>query len=150
MSFHRLQVEACKASSCLFKNDSTGCFRSTLNNFISVNQGDAACRLMLFHCKTIVAISIPVMFFYWNTEKYRNRFMCQWIFMNLFQQYSTAFVCKWFASFFKRRKKSCIIFSIESMALQRWADCEIFQSESNPDPQNFWKSLVRSSPDPPI
>jgi len=33
---------------------------------------------------------------------------------------------------------------------QRWADCEIFQSESSPDPQNFWKSSVRSSPDRPM
>jgi len=43
---------------------------------------------------------------------------------------------------------------------QRWADCEIFQSESSPEPkkfnptsrdrQIFWKSSVRFSPDPPI
>jgi len=43
---------------------------------------------------------------------------------------------------------------------QRWADCEIFQFESSPDPikmnpiqswlQNFWKPSVRSSPDPPV
>jgi len=33
---------------------------------------------------------------------------------------------------------------------QRWADCEIIQSESSPDLQNFWKSPVQSSPDPPM
>jgi len=46
---------------------------------------------------------------------------------------------------------------------QRWANCELFQSENSPDlikfnliqtstphPQNFWKSLVRSSPDRPM
>jgi len=43
---------------------------------------------------------------------------------------------------------------------QRWADWEIFQSDSSPDPiklnpipswsANFWKSSVRSSTDPPM
>jgi len=43
---------------------------------------------------------------------------------------------------------------------QRWADCEIFQSESSPDPiklnpiqswsAKFWKSPVQSSLDPPM
>ena len=32
-----------------------------------------------------------------------------------------------------------------STRLQRWADCEIFQFESSPDPQNFWKSSLWSA-----
>jgi len=62
MSLHRLQVEACKAPSCLYKKWQHGCFRSTFHQFISnaVNQGDAIYRLMFLHCETVTTTSIPV------------------------------------------------------------------------------------------
>jgi len=75
MSFHCLQVIACKASSCFyFENDNTGYFRSSFSNFDStaVNQGYTAYRLMFPQCKMVVTISITEMFLMFFIETQRK------------------------------------------------------------------------------